>query len=313
VNSQILRKPRPLRPGDVLRVVAPAAPFNAQGLEAGLSLLRSWGYEPRVRADIGERRNYLAGTPERRAAEWMEAWEDEEAAAVLSVRGGYGVTTMLPLLDRDRLLAAPPKLVVGCSDLCAMLNWLVSSLSVPCIHGPMVEALGRGDDPAGAERLRKLLESKEKAPELHSVLPDAYAWCGAPGIARGRAVGGSLSLLAATCGTPFQPRTEGAVLFLEDIGERPYRVDRMLTQLQQCGMLDGIAGLVCGDFVNCDEPGGAISWRAAVDRIFRRLPVPLLLGIPFGHGNPNLAIPLGTQVEMDAGAGVLRFREAPVD
>ena len=302
-----LRKPRALRAGDVVRVVAPASSFDPEQLAAGLLVLRSWGFEPRHRADIFERRGYFAGSPSRRADELHEAFEDADATAIFAVRGGYGAATALPLLDPARLRA--PKVVVGCSDLTALLGWLIQEAGTVAFHGPMVGSLGRGDDEVGAQRLRSLLTTPGRAPDLPSALPTAAEWCLSPGVARGRAVGGSLSVFASLCGTPWQIRTGGAVLFLEDVGERPYRIDRLLVQLEQAGAFAGAAGVVLGDFTGCDDRDGPTA-RDAIDRVLRGLSIPVLAGVPFGHGNPNLAFPLGAQVELDAAAGVVRFRES---
>jgi muramoyltetrapeptide carboxypeptidase len=296
-----------------VRVVAPSSPFDLAEFEAGLDVLRSWGFEPRFRQDIHDRRAYLAGTPERRAAELHEAFEDSEAKAIFCVRGGYGLTTVLPLLDPQQI-ARHPKPVIGCSDVTVLLNWLVQSAGMTSVHGPMVAALGRGDAPGG-ERLKALLTRSVKPAELRSSMDDAGSWCIAPGVARGIALGGSLSMLAALCGTPWQLDTAGAVLFLEDIGERPYRVDRLLTQLASAGFFDQVAGVVFGDMVGCDdgaEGGEPLSWRHAASRIFRSRSIPVLAGLSFGHSVPNLAIPLGVEVELDAGAGWLKFRGAPL-
>ncbi len=306
-----LIKPRPLREGDVVRVIAPASPFDGEALASGVEVLEGWGFRVRMRDDITQvRSGYLAGSPRRRAEELHEAFDDDEAAAVIAVRGGYGVTTALPLFDPDRLTRSP-KALVGCSDLTALLNFAVSA-GLTAIHGPMVGALGRGKDPDGAQRLQAMLTGTGRPAPLRSALDDPYAWCIAPGVARGRSVGGSLSLLAATCGTPFQTDARGCVLFLEDVGERPYRIDRLLTQIEQAGLLDGVAAVVLGDMVGCDEPGGTPTWRDAVDRVLRRHSVPVLAGLPFGHGQPNLAVPLGVDVQVDAGAGSVTFREAPL-
>jgi muramoyltetrapeptide carboxypeptidase len=302
-----LRKPRPLKRGDVVRVIAPASPFDPEQLHAGLDVLRSWGFKPRHRDDLFQRRHYLAGAPRRRAAELHEAFEDDDAAAIFAVRGGYGVATMLPLLDPKRL--RNPKILCGCSDLTALLSWFVQETSTVAFHGPMVGALGRGDDDVGAARLLALLTSSGKPPDLTSALDGAAEWCVSPGIGRGRAVGGSLSLLASLCGTPWQVRTEGAVVFLEDVGERPYRIDRLLVQIAQAGAFEGAAGVVLGDFVGCDDGGGATA-RDAIERVLRPMAIPILAGVPFGHASPNLAFPVGVQVEVDAGQGVLRFKES---
>ena len=308
-----LRKPAALQPGDLVRVIAPASPLtDPDRLAGGLATLESWGLRVRTREGFNDRRHlFFAGRPEERAAELMEALLDPECKAVLPVRGGYGLQTVLPLLDAQAIRAAAPTIVVGCSDLTALLNWLVQEAGQTCVHGPMVGALAGDRDVPGRDRLRALLFDGGKPPALRPT-GDAHSFCASPGVATGRAVGGSLSLLAATCGTPYQVDTRGAVLFIEEVGERPYRVDRTLVQLAQAGLFDHAAGVVFGDFTGCDEPGGKVSWRDAVDRVFRRRPLPVLTGVPFGHGNPNLAWPLGVRVHLDAGAGVVTFREAPL-
>ena len=289
-----------------MRVVAPASPFGREDLEAGLAVLHGWGLRTRTREDIEDRRAYLAGTPQRRADELHEAFSDPDCAAVLPVRGGYGLTTVLPRLD-PAVFRANPKVIAGCSDLTVLLNFLVQDCGIACMHGPMVGGLGRGADPAGAARLKELLEGA-KPGTLRSALDDGLAWCVSPGVGRGVAVGGSLSLIAAGCGTPWQLRTAGKVLFLEDVGERPYRIDRMLVQLEQAGLLDEVSAVVFGDFVGCTEPGGELTWRHAVERVFRGRSTPVLAGLPFGHGAPNLAFPLGVPCQVDAGVGSVRFR-----
>ncbi len=309
-----LAKPAPLSHGDVVRVVAPSSPLaNPERLAAGVATLESWGLRVRMRPGLFERRHlYFAGRPEERAGELMEALLDPEAKAIFPIRGGYGVTTLLPLLDAAAVAAAPPKIVVGCSDLTALLTWLVQDVGQTCVHGPMVGSLGSGRDEQGAARLRSLLFDGGRPSDITAGQHAADSFCVSPGVATGRAVGGSLSLLAAQCGTPWQVDATDAVLFLEDVGERPYRIDRLLVQLEQAGLFAQAAGVVLGDFTGCDEPNGTISWRHAAQRVFRRLPIPVLAGLPFGHGNPNLAWPLGVRVHMDAGAGVVSFREAPL-
>jgi len=304
--------PRMLRPpaltsGDRVQIVAPASPFSREAFDRGVEVLRGWGLQPTWRDDVFDRRNYFAGSPARRAAELTEAFADPSVLAVIAARGGYGVTTAMPLVDVPGL-AASPKPFVGCSDLTALLNALVAA-GLPAIHGPMVCALGRDAD--SDERLRALLFDSGRPGKITSSLPDAHGWCISPGVGRGPAVGGNLSLLAATCGTPWQVQTDGCVLFLEEVGERPYRVDRLLVQLQQAGLFDGLAGVVLGDFTGCADPDGP-DWRDAVARVFRRLSVPVVAGFAFGHGTPNLALPLGSRTELDASAGWIRFRDAAV-
>lgn len=301
-----VQRPALLKRGDLVRVVAPSSPFRREDLDAGLGVLQGWGLRTQVRDDIDTRRGYLAGSPQRRADELHEAFADPDCAAVLPVRGGYGLTTVLPRLD-PAVFRRNPKVVVGCSDFTVFLNFLVQECGIACMHGPMIGGLGRASDPTGAHRLRAMMEGG-KPGMLRSSFEDAAAWCVSPGVGKGVAVGGSLSLLAATCGTPWQLRTAGRVLFLEDVGERPYRIDRLLVQLEQAGLFDEVAAIVLGDFVGCEEPGGEITWRHAVERVFRGRATPVLAGLPFGHGAPNLAFPLGVPCQVDAGVGSVRFR-----
>ena len=308
-----LSKPRPLQPGDRVRVIAPASPLSdPERLGKGLATLEDWGLVVASRPGFNDRRHiFFAGSEEERASELMEALLDPDCRAIVPVRGGYGLTTVLPLLDVAAVKAAEPTIVVGCSDLTALLTWLVQDVGQTCFHGPMLGGLA-GRDPEGTARLRSVLFDGGKPANLRPAGADAGSWCVSPGVATGRAVGGSLSLLAAQCGTPWQVDAKDAIVFLEDVGERPYRIDRMLVQLAQAGLFDAAAGVVLGDFTGCAEPGGAVSWRDAVVRVFRRRALPVLAGVPFGHGNPNLVWPLGVRVQLDAGAGVVSFREAPL-
>jgi muramoyltetrapeptide carboxypeptidase len=303
-----IQRPPSLQTGDLVRVVAPSSPFSADDMHAGIAVLEAWGLRAHARDDIHDRRAYFAGTARRRAEELHEAFADPECKAILPVRGGYGLTTVLPLLDRE-LIRANPTAIVGCSDFTVLLNYLVQECGTAAFHGPMLGSLGRGKDPAGADRLKDLLFGG-KPGTVRSGTDEAEGWCVSPGVGKGVAVGGSLSLIAAQCGTPWQLDTEGRVLFLEDVGERPYRVDRLLVQLDQAGLLDGAAAVVLGDFTGCEDGDGALTWRHAVDRIFRRKALPVLAGLPFGHGNPNLAFPVGVRCEVDAGRGSVRFRKS---
>jgi len=291
-----------LRPGDVVRVVAPGSPYDPEALEAGLSVLRDrLGLVPRARPDLGARAGYLAGDDARRLDEWREAVADREARAIFCARGGYGAMRLLPALDPAPLLAAP-KLLVGFSDVTA-LHALLNRAGLATVHGPVVTQLGRA--PADAvEHLAALLSGRA---------PRAGAWAApapgagltglqtiTPGRAAGPLLGGSLTLLAHLCGTPFLPPLEGAILAIEDVGERPYRLDRYLTQLRLAGALDGLAGVAVGQLSGCDGGDGAAA--EAVRGLVRALGVPAVEGFPFGHEDRNLALPLGPRATLVAPA-----------
>jgi muramoyltetrapeptide carboxypeptidase len=293
-------RPPPLRAGDVVRVIAPGSGFDIPAFEAGLDVLRNrWGLRTRVRDDITARTGYLAGDDTRRLAEWDEAVADEEATAIFCARGGYGTMRLLPSIDPAPLLARP-KLVVGFSDITA-LHALLNRAGLATVHGPVVTQLGRA--PADAlDHLWVLLSGLPGRPGVWDVPPPGRGLSGGvtsvPGQASGTLLGGSLSLLAHLCGTPFLPPLAGAILALEDVGERPYRLDRYLTQLRLAGALDDLAGVALGQLTGCDD--GDFSATAAVRDLLRELGVPVVEGFDFGHQDRNLALPLGTRATLVA-------------
>lgn len=293
-------RPPALRRGDVVRVVAPAGPFEPEPFERGLAVLRDrLGLVPRMRHDVRARDGYLAGDDGRRLAEWLEAASDPEARAIWCARGGYGAMRLLPRLEAARLLH-PPRVVVGFSDITA-LHAALNRAGLVTVHGPVVTQLG-SLSAAALDHLEALLFGRPvpagtaAAPAPGSGVPAAAVI--RPGRVTGPLAGGNLSLLAHLCGTAWQPRLQGAVLFLEDVGERPYRLDRAFTQLQLGGALDGVAGVCLGAFTECDEPGmvGAETAR----RLAEALGVPAVEGVPAGHQAENLALPLGSVVTLVA-------------
>lgn len=298
-RRRVIRPPA-LRRGDVVRVVAPAGPFDPEPFERGLEVLRDrLGLEPRMRQDLGARAGYLAGDDGRRLAEWLEAAADPEARAVWCARGGYGAMRLLPRLEAARLLH-PPKVVVGFSDITA-LHAALNRAGLVTVHGPVVTQLG-ALSPAALDHLEALLTAPAvPAPARGDPPPGSGVAAAAvvrPGRATGPLLGGNLSLLAHLCGTPWQPRLAGAILFLEDVGERPYRLDRAFTQLRLAGALDGVAGVCLGAFTDCDEPG--ISGAETARRLVADLGVPAVEGLPAGHQPENLALPLGSVVTLRA-------------
>jgi muramoyltetrapeptide carboxypeptidase len=283
----------------VVRVVAPSGPFDPPLLEHGLQILRErFGLEPRMRADIGARLGYLAGDDARRAEEWQEATSDPEARAVWVARGGYGAMRLLPRIELSRLMH-PARWLVGFSDVTALHAALNGAGLVTC-HGPVITQLPR----VTAEALDHLgaLLLGETPPPLAGLPAPGTGLAGSqvirPGSASGTLLGGSLTLLAHLCGTPWLPKLRGAVLFLEDVGEKPYRLDRYLTQLRLAGALDGVRGVCVGQLTDCDE--GGISGADTVRELVKALGVPAIEGLPSGHEATNLALPLGSVVTLVA-------------
>lgn len=287
--------PPPVLPGGTIGVVAPGGAVNPDALERGIATLESLGFRVRVGEHVLARHRYFAGTPEMRLADLVAMLGAPEVGAVVCARGGYGTAQLLPLLDRD--LVARPKLVVGYSDVSPLLGWLVEHCGLVAVHGPMVATdFAKGVTDRAAARFAALLASAGAS--WREPVSDVLV----QGIATGRLVGGCLSSLAALLGTPYAVETDGAVLFLEDVAERPYRVDRMLTHLRLAGKLDTVAAVVLGSFAECD--GSADDVVADVFReFFRDAPYPVVAGFPAGHLSENLPLTLGLPVRVDADAG----------
>ncbi len=257
-----------------------------------------------VRFDEGlmTRTGYLAGDDARREAELLAALDDPTVDAIVAARGGYGATRILDRIPIERV-ARSPKLLVGFSDVTA-LHALWQRAGVRSMHASMIAGLGRASD-AHVARFVRALEGEAAAPlsGLSTV---------AEGEAEGPLVGGNLSVLAALVGTPYAPPVDGAVLLLEDVGERPYRVDRMLTTLAHAGWLSRVAGVALGAFTG--SPPGDDGTR--IEDVLRErlsyLPVPVVAGVPAGHVDDNVALPLGARVRLDAANGTLQFLEGAV-
>ena len=285
-----------------MRVIAPASPFDPEAFTRGLDVLSGrLGLVPRLRPDVTARRAYLAGDDQRRLDEWREAVSDPEARAIFCARGGYGTMRLLPRIDPAPLLARP-KLLVGFSDLTA-LHALLNRAGLATVHGPVVTQLGRLPEDAIAHLEALLSGTAPRSGAWEVPAPGAglvAARTLRPGRASGPLLGGTLALLAHLQGSPFAPRLGGAILFLEDVGEKPYRIDRYLTQLRLAGALDGLAGLAVGQLTDCDE-GGVLA-ADVVRELALELGVPAVEGLPAGHVDGNFALPLGARATLVAPA-----------
>jgi muramoyltetrapeptide carboxypeptidase len=289
---------RTLSPGKRVHVVAPSSPFDAEDFERGVLRLRQ-RYDVRHDDDILARSGYLAGTDERRAAELLRAIEDDAVDAILAARGGHGATRLLDRLPAE-VVAQHPKLLVGFSDITA-LHALWARAGLGSIHGPMVATLGRSPE---------MLVERYIA-SLEGALPPPITGLSAlaQGRARGRLLGGNLAVLTALIGTPYMPPLQDCVLFLEDTGERPYRVDRMLTTWHNAGLLRLPRAIVLGAFVNAAAGPDAVSVEQVLQERLVTLGIPVLTGVPAGHVDDNLELPFGAMVEVDATLGTLEFED----
>jgi len=297
-----LAKPRALPRGGTIGIAAPASAIDLEVLAAGEKRWREAGFGVVHRDDIGARRRYLAGDDARRAAELAGFWTDPRIDAIVCARGGWGCHRIMDRLDAAAVRAAR-KPLAGYSDVTTLLLWQRTFAGLAGVHGPMLER-ALGDDEFGS--LVELLTGTERLP----VVREGTGGSGRP--VEGPLVGGSLSLLAAACGTPWALDATGAILLLEDRGERPYRIDRLLEQLRCAGVFERVAGIGFGRFENCDEPDGAITAEEILRELVERLGVPWVDGLPFGHGSPNLAWPFGVRARLDGDRAALQILERGV-
>ncbi|HEY8073481.1 MAG TPA: LD-carboxypeptidase [Labilithrix sp.] len=284
------RRPPPIAPGALVAVVAPSSPFDRDELFRGLAWLRQ-RYRLRIATSIFARAGYLAGDDARRAAELGRAMTDAEVGAILCARGGYGAMRILDSLPWDAFAAAP-KWIIGFSDVTA-LHAAAQARNVCTIHGPNATGLGRSITSIERYTLIKVVEGSGSGP----------AWEGLdvlrPGSAEGPLVGGNLALVHAMAAAGRFVVPPGAVVVLEDVTERPYRIDRMLASLHLAGVFARAAAVVFGSFTQCEAGSDGVAAREVLLDLARRLAIPVLANAPFGHGAPNHAFVLGARARVD--------------
>jgi muramoyltetrapeptide carboxypeptidase len=305
-----VRKPRALTRGDRIAIVAPASPFSRDEFTRGVAEIERLGFVPAFEETVfAKESGYLAGTPELRAAAFTKHWTDPGVSALLAVRGGYGSVHLLPLLDRARIIEQP-KLFIGYSDNTSLLSWLTCQCGITGLHGPMIEgrlAGGAGYDERSFIELVSGGKPLTLAPGGLTVLRE--------GDASGPLFGGTITQLVASLGTPyaFDP-PDGCVLFLEEVNERPYRIDRMLTQLDLSGVLRRARAIVFGEMRGCEESRGSVTALDAIARTTRHFAGPLIVGFPSGHTTgPAWSLPLGVDVRVSTRPPTLLIEDSPVE
>ncbi len=294
--------PPTLRRGDTVALVAPSGPLNSD-INIGIQWLRDAGLRVVCATDIKRRHNYLAGIDSRRLQELHGCFSDPNIKAVMAVRGGFGSARLLPFVDFE-LLKQNPKILLGFSDLTALLNAVTFRTGLITWHGPMLSTIIR-DGQAALDNCLTALSHCRPAPLKVKGLEIIR-----PGQAAGRLMGGNLTTLVHLLATPYEPDWQQTILFIEDINEPAYRVDRLLTHLQQAGRLEQAAGVIVGGFLNSD-----LRTQADIELIWQRVleltkeGVPVWANFPVSHGADNTMLPVGASVLMDSGAGVLQFQE----
>jgi muramoyltetrapeptide carboxypeptidase len=306
VASKIV-KPPALRTGDIVGVVATAAAVDREFLERGVAVLAAMGYRVKVSGRALDRAGILAGGDRARADELAAFFADPDVRAVFGARGGYGCGRILPLLD-FAMLARTPKIFLGFSDATFLLNALVDQSAMACFHGPMVAMdFARGLTRRSLDHLARLLSGQAPGFELEA------REVVRPGMAEGELIGGCLSVVVAMLATPWAPIFDGRILFLEDTGEKAYRIDRMLLQLRQAGVFDRVAGIIFGAMRPID---GSDQERTRIKEFIADqtadLHCPVMSGIEAGHGTENFTLPFGVRARLETGRRRIVFTEAAV-
>lgn len=304
-------KPPALKAGDRIAVVSPASSFNRAEFDLGIAEIRRLGFEPVYDDSVFETAMFTSGSPAVRAEAFKRAWNDSAVAALLAVRGGYGSVQLLPELAEWHP-ERRPKLFIGYSDNTSLLSWLNCQCGMTALFGPMIEGrLARGALGYDEQSFLRLAQGKgagfELRPEGLSVIQ--------PGEITGPLFGGTLTQLAASMGTPyaFDPPRD-YILFVEDVGERPYRLDRMLMQLRLGGLLARASAIVFGEMRACDETSGSPTARDVAAAFAADVPGPVIFGFPAGHTTgPCWTLPFGVRVRVKtAPAPVVIVEESPV-
>ena len=313
-------RPQRLRKGDKIGVVAPAsAPANPANIDLGLKALKRLGFEPRPATNLRKRWGFLAGTDQERADDLIEVFADPEVKGIICFRGGYGAARLLPLLDYN-VIRSNPKVFIGYSDITSLHCAFLAKAGLVSFHGPMLNSdLLKDNLPDFTLQSFLRLVTQAAAPGgISQGCRRNRVQVLAAGTASGRLVGGNISILCASLGTPYQPSLDGVILFIEDLNEEPYRFDRMLTQLLNAGLLQKVAGVAVGVNKNCRDPkaGKSTEYRQSLEDVLKErllpLKVPIVTGLPFGHVRFNATLPVGVPALLDGNKGELCILESAV-
>jgi muramoyltetrapeptide carboxypeptidase len=300
-EKKSVRPPR-LKPGDTIGIVAPAGPFDPEKFMIGKSVLESMGFQTFFDDGIFQKHGFLAGTDIQRADQVNRLFADPTVQAIVCARGGYGSMRILSLLDFETI-QTHPKIFLGFSDISALLSVLYDRCSLVTFHGPVVTTLAKASEKT-IMAMKTVLTSD--APPLE--LTPGNGKVIKPGVCSGAVIGGNLTTLCHLVGTSFVPNFKGKILLIEDVGEMPYRIDRMLTQMKLAGCFNEIAGLILGGFKECGYLDEVLE---IFSNIFEDADIPILTGFEVGHGEHNLTIPMGLGATLDTKSKKLLFHEPP--
>lgn len=288
-----MKKVRALQKGDTIGIAASASPFDRNEFKKGVKAIETMGFSVYHRDDIFDQTRYLAGSDKRRAEELHELFKSPKIKAIMFARGGYGSQRIIPLLD-PKLICNHPKPVIGFSDVTALLTFLRQECGSPTFYGPVVSSFAKECDSITKEYLHAALTTSGPLGEI----PVGSAIVLKAGRAEGALVGGCLSLINSSMGTPYELKTEGSVLFIEEIGEKVYVLDRMLTQLKNAGKFSDVKGIVFGSIIT--QQGEPHDVHAMIKDVFSDFAGPIVVDYPAGHTKTFVTLPLGAQCEIDA-------------
>jgi len=299
-------KPPALRIGDTVGIVAPASNIKCGDLNAGCDALRRAGYRPFYFDSILEQDLYFAGSSRRRVEELEAMFVREDVRAIVCARGGYGANYLLPSIDPEKIKAYP-KIFVGYSDATALLTYLADAAGLVTFHGPMAAKDWAHEDGVDVASWTSAL-SGEAAWDLNLDVTGARGL--ADGAAEGVLYGGCLSILVSSLGTPYEIKTAGTILFLEDVAAKPYQIDRMLMQLKLAGRFEGVRGIVFGEMPDCVQNANqGYNLEDVVMRVVGSLGVPVAFGIPSGHVTKrNITLPVGVKTALTVGGEKVSVR-----
>lgn len=289
--------PPALKKGGTIGLVAPAGPWDEEEFARGVQILAQYGFKVKIARDLGARQNYLAGPDRHRTTLFHEIWGDPEVQAVLSVRGGFGSLRILAAIDYE-LIREQPKIFIGFSDITALHCAILQQTGLLTFHGPMVTTLAKIDKESLLSFFNTITSGACRPITTRSV--EILH----PGQAAGRLIGGNLTTAVHLLATPYEVSWRDKIVFLEDVGEAPYRIDRMLTHLKMAGRFAGIRGLILGSFTNCGDQ--EMIWTRVME-LFGDEDLPIWANFPIGHGKQNMIVPMGADAVMDSSSRLLSF------
>ena len=307
-------KPKLLQCGDVIGICAPASPpASEEKLNKGIRYLEQLGFRVELGKHVNERRGYLAGTDKQRAADINQLFANPKVKAIFAVRGGYGSHRILPLLNYN-LIKRNPKILVGYSDITALHLALMEKSKMVSFSGPMVAVeMSDGLNGKVEERFWEMLMSTHR-PKIINGSSNSSISIKHKKISTGRLLGGNLSILTALIGTRFFPALNDPIYLLEEIDERPYRIDRMLQQIKLSDHIKQIKGIALGDFRGCDpdKKKPSLTLRQVFNDVFQDCNFPVITGFPFGHSGLSVSIPIGVKIKINGSKNIIKFLESGV-